>query len=120
MPRGSGDTRGRRSRGGRGRRGVSKRRGAAPRPKDQLQLDYELDLLNAERDGRDVEQIKIEYRLKREAARKEKLDKEMDSYFDDQKDQASDPAKPADMDGPAHLGSDPVDASKSVSTVPTS
>jgi hypothetical protein len=80
--------RGRRSRAGHGRRGVSKR-GGAPRPKDQLQLDFELDLLNAERDGRDLEQMKIEYRAKREAERKEKLDKEMDSYFDEQKDQTA-------------------------------
>jgi hypothetical protein len=85
-----------------------------------MQLDYELDLLNAERDGRDVEQIKIEYRAKREAERKEKLDKEMDSYFDDHKDQAPDPAKPAETVAPAYGGSDAADASKTVSTAPTS
>jgi hypothetical protein len=97
--------RSRRSRAGHGRRGVSKR-GGAPRPKDQLQLDFELDLLNAERDGRDIEQIKIEYREKREAQRKEKLDKEMDSYFDEQKDKTAEAGGASGSGGASGAGAE--------------
>jgi hypothetical protein len=60
--------------GGRGGRG---RDGGRDRPKTQEQLDYEMDLISAERDGRDVEAVKATYRAKKEEAKKAALDSQM-------------------------------------------
>ncbi len=41
------------------------------------QLDLEMDILAAERDGKDVDEVKAAFRAKREAAKKSALDSDM-------------------------------------------
>ncbi len=61
----------------RGRGGVSKRRSRQPTAE---QLDYEMELLRAQRDNREKEFLE-EQRKKRREKRKQTLDDEMDAYF---------------------------------------
>lgn len=58
-----------------------------------------MDLFAAERDGRDVEEVKAAYRKKREDKRKNDLDSQMDSYFAENEEAEDGDKKNSDRNG---------------------
>lgn len=95
---------GRRGRDGRkgGRRGSGRRREKLRT--DAEQLDYEMELMRAQHEGRE-EEFRAEERAKMHARRAASLDAEMDEYFKKKVDKTAD-ADPVQVDSAAKDGAD--------------
>lgn len=99
----------------RGRRGRDSRRGGRRgngRRREKLrteaeQLDYEMELLRAQREGRE-EEFRAHERAKLRARKAASLDAEMDEYFKkrDEKPEGGEDAKPSDDGKESAKGSD--------------
>ncbi|KAK4524166.1 hypothetical protein GAYE_SCF02G2065 [Galdieria yellowstonensis] len=73
----------RKRRGNKFRSTFNRRKGSKKRrpEKTQEQLDAEMMLYQAEKEGRDKEQVKLEIEKMKREREKSKLDEEMDEYF---------------------------------------